>query len=99
MYDKFDNLQKGFMTIIENAHFYTLPRYSVANISIKSEQIQKFIKGLDATYQLSTTQMVISGVSIQSITEHAKMTELIIQVTQEGTKKVHCHGKFSRHAS
>lgn len=73
MHNRFDNLEKGSMTIAKYAtHFYTLSKYSATSISIESERILKFIKGLDGVYQLVTTQMVVLGSSFQSIIKHSK---------------------------
>lgn len=52
-----------------------------------------FMKGLDDTYKLAMTQMVVLGSSFQSIIDHAKMIESIIQDTQKGTKRV-CHHNY-----
>ena len=79
MRDEFDHLEQGSMSIAKDeARLHALARFLAASISSKYERIQKFIKGLDGSYQLATTQMVVSGASFQSITEHTKMTESII---------------------
>lgn len=45
------------MTVVGyKEYFYALSKYSVAIISIESNNIQKFLKGLDTTFQLPTAQ-------------------------------------------
>lgn len=47
IFDEFDYLDQGSMTIAEcEAYFYTLSRYSTISISLKFEQIQKFVTRL-----------------------------------------------------
>lgn len=57
------------------------------------------MNGLNGTYQLAITQMVVSGASFWSIIMHSKMIESIIKDTLEGTKKMSRYGEFSVHAS
>lgn len=60
------------MTIAEYvACFQTLSKYLAAIISTNFERLPKFVKGLDGTYQLDITQMVVFGDYFQSIIEHA----------------------------
>ena len=94
MRDEFDHLEHGFMTVTEyEAHFHALSRYSYDSISTESENIQKFVKGLDVFLQLATSQMVVFVASFQSIMDHAKMIEGILQVSQRCTILVSliCH--------
>lgn len=100
MFEEFDHLEWGSMTIFKyETHFHTLSKYSVASISIEFEWIKKFIKGLYDNYHLCTTYMIVSRDLFQSIIEHAKTIESIIQDTPKGTKKVCRHSEFSGHAS
>lgn len=79
MHEYFDHLEQVSMTVIDyKAQFHTLSRYSTTSIFIESEWIHKFMKGLDGTYQSTTTQGVVLRDSFQSIIGHAKITELII---------------------
>lgn len=66
MHNEFNNLEKGPMFIAEfGARFLSLSKYVATSISIESKQIWKFVRGLDSTYQLTTTQMVVLGASFQ----------------------------------
>lgn len=60
MCDEFDYLDQGSMNVAEyEAHFYALSGYSYVSISIESEKFQNFVKGLDISLELATSQMVI----------------------------------------
>ena len=62
MWDEFDHLEQGSMIVAEyEIHFYALSRYFYNSISTEFEKIQKFVKGLDVSLQLATSQMVVLG--------------------------------------
>lgn len=50
--DEFDCLEQGSMSIAQfEAYFYALSKYSYTSISIESEKIQKYIRGLDVSIE------------------------------------------------
>ncbi len=64
MRDEFDHLKKGSIIVIEyEAYFHALSRCSIISIVTESEKIQKLVKELDTTFQLASSQMVVSGAS------------------------------------
>lgn len=81
------------------AHFYALFRYFYDSISTESEKIQKFMKDLDVSCQLATSQMVVLEAPFWIIVDHAKMAEGILSASQGGTKKVRHFGEFRSHTS
>lgn len=84
------------MSIVEyEKHFYILSKCLTTSNFIEFKSIQKFVRGFDGLYKLATTKMVDLGAYLQSIIEHTKFIESIIQATQVGTKMVHTQGKFS----
>lgn len=48
-------------------YFYAIIRYATISISIESERIRKFVKGLAKFYQWATTQMVVLGAFFKGI--------------------------------
>lgn len=86
------------MTIIEYEAGFTLYLGIQHQHLCQVQEDSKVCKGINGTYQLATTHMIVLGAYFQSIIEHAKMTQSIIHATHEGTKKVCHHGQFTKHA-
>lgn len=62
MRDELNHPEQDSINVMEyEVYFYDLSRYFYANTATAFENIQKLVKGLNISLQLSTTQMVVYG--------------------------------------